>query len=513
MDNVYDKMILMQKYKLDTQQTILENNIKIDENLEISKVLAVSCEIDIDRPTEALSGECVVSGKLISNMVYLCSTGEMNNQTAITPFTYKVINKNISNDAKINIFARVINAEVNKLSNNQIKLLTTINYDGVVIKNNEVDYLKAGGDSTYIKQNECEVVSFVDSVCDKFEEKLEAAVKSGVKKILMTNVECMIKDYVTGMNFVSVEMELCAKLLYADKQEPSELQTITISKNIKQEVELSGLTKEMNIDIFALVINENILVDLIETDSGTNINVNVPIMVCVDGFECKKTLSVVDAYSSRSVLNIQNDEYENSVICNSEYLEAKVEGSVILTEQEPRIDKYLATTNVCANISNSYIKDGNIFVEGIISANIIYLNDEIGSIQSVQIEVPFVLERKTNIKEGTLLEPVVGVFDVDTMVKRGREIYFDARVKAFVNVTCQNNLEVVSKLETLGDYPERSDAIEIYFGKAGESFWDIAKSLKISSEIIRNQNPELTDPLDKDQNIALYFQKERKFKK
>ena len=144
------------------------------------------------------------------------------------------------------------------------------------------------------------------------------------------------------------------------------------------------------------------------------------------------------------------------------------------------------------------------------SANVIYLNDELGSIQSIQIEVPVVVDKKTDLKENAILEPMICLFDVDTMVKRGREIYFDAKAKVYVNVTCSNNFSLVCKIEAVGEIPFKDDAIEIYFGKAGESFWDIAKNLKIPSEIIRSQNPDMADPLDRDQNIALYFQKERK---
>ena len=39
---------------------------------------------------------------------------------------------------------------------------------------------------------------------------------NGVKKVLMTNVDCLLKEWTCGPNFVSVECELYAKILYAE---------------------------------------------------------------------------------------------------------------------------------------------------------------------------------------------------------------------------------------------------------------------------------------------------------
>ena len=143
-------------------------------------------------------------------------------------------------------------------------------------------------------------------------------------------------------------------------------------------------------------------------------------------------------------------------------------------------------------------------------ANVIYLNDELGEIQSSELEIPFVINKKTSYDSDAVLEPSVGIFDVDVMVKRGREIYFDANVKANVNVTTRKQISFVAGVESNGELPEKDGAIEIYFGREGESLWSIAKNLKIPSDMIINQNPELNDPLEKDQNIAVYYQKIKK---
>ena len=119
------------------------------------------------------------------------------------------------------------------------------------------------------------------------------------------------------------------------------------------------------------------------------------------------------------------------------------------------------------------------------------------------------MDKKVEFDNSIILDANVKVFDVDVMVKRGREIFFDAKAKAFVNVARARILGFIDKIEKKELLPDRDVALEIYFAKAGESFWDIAKNLKIPSEIISSQNENLIDPLEKDENIAIYYQKQR----
>lgn len=509
MENIYDKVLTMKKYKLASDQLLIESNISIEGQEDVVKVLSVNSTVDVDRPIETLTGECLIAGKIITNVVYLTADGNVGNNIVVSGFSHKLVNENIVSGSKLSLNVSVVNTELNKLINNQIKIITTLNIDGVLVKNNEVQYLKDCESGSYVKQEERQIISLMGDYCEKFKEQLVAVVKTGVKKVLMTNIDCTVKDFAVGPNFVSVQCELCAKVVYVDAQENSELQTITISKDIKQEIEAQNVSKETMIDLYAVVLNEGILTEIAENEKDVQISIDVPIMVCINAYECNKVLSVSDVYSTKNILSIQNDSVENDKLCQPECIDCKVEGNVILSDNQPRIDKCYGAINARATASNAYVQNGELTIEGIISATVIYLNDELGGVQSVDIEVPYVIDKKVDIEEGVLIEPTVALFDVDVIVKRGREIYFDARAKAFVNITKCESFSLLSNVQAVGEEKPKDSAIEIYFAKAGETFWEIAKNLKIPSEIIRNQNPELSDPLEKDQNIALYYQKEK----
>lgn len=510
MENVYDSLQLLNKCKLLSEQIVLENNITLEGIEEVKKVLSVGANVDLDYPIEALNNECKVLGKVVLNVVYLTNQDELGNQVCTSNFDIKINNQEIDTLSKINAKAEVVSTNVSKVMGNQIKVITTLNVEGLAVKNKEVSYLKDTAENIFAQKKEEVVEQFDKFCCESFNELLSAKVNDGVKKILMTNVDYVIKDYTLGKNFVSVEGEIYAKVLYANNQEISELQTITITKEFKQEIEAEGVDKECLIDIFANVKNENVLVELEELENNqTQINVSVTLSVCFNVYKKQQILTIQDVYSTKDILSIHKEESDCYINCDHEILEGKIEGNVVLSDQQARVDKYLCTTNVTNHTSNVYVSDNKMYIEGIVNCNVVYLNDELGSVQSVEIEIPYVIDKKVDLDNDIILEPNVCLYDIDVMVKRGREIYFDAKVKAFINVACKSSVCLVAKTECLGELEKRNNAIEIYFAKAGETFWEIAKNLKIPTEVIASQNPSLVDPLQEDQNIAIYFQKQR----
>ena len=476
MENLHGNLSIMKKYKLQPQQFLVESNILIDGESEIVKILALNSNVVVQHPIEVLNGECLVSGKLITNVVYLNENNEVNNQYCVTPCMLKLVDANMDNACKLNVCAKVVNGEVSNILNNQIKVITTVDVDATLLKNNQVEYLKSGGEETYLKQQEINVVSFNGQICEKFEENIQISVKNGVKKVLSVNADCIINEVSCGIDFVSFQCDMFAKVLYVDNQETPELQTVTLSKTFKQEVEAKGVDKESLIDLLCMILHDEVSVEIAEKEDGTEIDVSVPFMMCCNKYLKNSVLSAVDAYSTKNVLAIQSNVLLNDNYMVPEYIDGKIEGSIVLGDNDLRIDKYLSTINVSALISNSYVNNKKIIVEGIAVATVIYLNDEQEKVQSVQIEIPFVIDKSCELQNQTMLETHVCVYDVDVMIKRGREIYFEAKVKAHVNIAEEKKYKVVSSAESIGLIPEKEGAIEIYFAKAGETFWEIAKS-------------------------------------
>ena len=216
-----------------------------------------------------------------------------------------------------------------------------------------------------------------------------------------------------------------------------------------------------------------------------------------------------DIYSLTNNLELVTSSFQQIELENSEYFESKIEGGLTLSETQPRVDKILAVTSPYLISTNSYISDGEIVLEGIAYANVIYLNDEEMTTNSIQIEVPFKISEKTVASENYEIVANIILDNVDVIVKKGRELYFDAKVKAYVSYY-RNKTEAVLSDAVEGDLlPAKEQAIEIYFGKQGNALWDIAKNLNISLETLKNQNPDVSEVLEENRNLIIYYQKNK----
>ena len=136
------------------------------------------------------------------------------------------------------------------------------------------------------------------------------------------------------------------------------------------------------------------------------------------------------------------------------------------------------------------------------------MNDETNSLHSVTIELPFVVSDKADIEcTNTEVEVDVAICDVDVVVKKGREFYFDAKLKINAQYYCSQIGAVISYAQQSAQYQESDCAIQLVFASEGQSAWDVAKMIRVEEEVIYLQNPEVVFPLEKDTNLIVYYQK------
>ena len=505
MENNYNNMIMVKKYRLPTQQMLIENNITTE--CEVAKILAVDSCVSTSPDITINNNEAQISGKLMLNILYVDTEGNVNGENHISPFTYKLKDEKIENGVKLVVNTYVMDNDVASKGGNDLKVVANVNFDVTLIKNCERKYLANCGDDTYTKLAEVTNLAYTKDCCERFEEDLEATVKGTSLKVLNTSVELEVKDVNTGTNFAVVEGELFARILYVDGNEANELQTIVINKQFKQEFEVEGVNKETTLDLMPYLIYDEIAVTLNEKEEGEEFCVKVPMLMCFNFYEKTSTMNIVDMYSSKELIEVSREDFSGDNLNAPFVVEGKIEGSVIISDENPRVDKYFCTTNVHAMSTNAYVKDNTIYIEGITTANVIYLNDETDGLQAVQIEIPFVISNQTDLADNVNLGLKLCLENVDVMVKRGREIFFDAKLKALVLASEEYTYSAITKVDAIGEVAPKDASLEIYFGKNGESIWDIAKNLKIPSELILNQNPNLADPLEKDENIAIYYQR------
>ncbi len=493
---------VVKKTKLPKSELSVECNIAC----QMAKILTVSTVATVVS-SEVLSGSINYAGNIDVRIVYMTEDGEIGSVSSACPFTSKFEGDYITSGQKAIISVKVIDSQIENVGTDNVRLVCNVEQSGVLISNQEIHSIASSDPDVCTKTEEIEVIRFVGEATESSEIKSELLVREPVKKLILTESQALIKGVESGVNFVSVTGEVVTRLLYLTENDKFE--TGYVYESFKEEIELEGATRDSQVEAYAFVKCDGTKTELEESDKGLKIALTIPVVFAVKAYEKASVTVIKDLYSVNNDIKVSTESFDMSVVCPMELVEGKIDGSLTLDEDKPRVDKIMFVGGNNVVVSNSYIKDGEIVIEGIASTSVVYLNDELGSFNSVQIDVPFVITDKFNYEniEGILNVDAV-VCDVDVVVKKGREFYYDAKVKATVNYCHPEVSGVITNAEALEAYPEKDYGMELIFAHLGEDSWDIAKAAHIREEQLILQNPEILFPLQEDKNLVLFYQKQ-----
>ena len=500
-------MNVVSKFKLGSEQISSECNITTEE--QISKLLSY-CVYPMVISEEVLVGEVDVSGKIAVKLNFMTQENQIVCRDSVCDFSSKYSNAGIDPSLKINVCAKLVDTSAVVLSENNIKITSIIELVYTAIKQDELSVLTSADETFCTKPTEIKITTLTATEKQDFEEDVKIQIKDKFEKLISVDADVVLKDVSAGTNFVSLSGEIITKTLFLSDSETGKIITLSNAESFKRELEVSGVSTSSMVEVDLMARKDLIKTETQTEDNGnTLISLTLPSKATINVYDEQNVNATEDIYSLTNNIEIVTESFKKLSLGPTDYFESKIEGSLTLSETQPRVDKILATSSPYIISTNSYIKDGEVVIEGIAYANVIYLNDEEMMTNSIQIEVPFTISEKTGNSEDCEINVSQVLDDVDVIVKKGRELYFDARVKASVKYY-KNETDAILTDVAVGELlPERDHAIEIYFGKEGDSLWDIAKSLNISIENLREQNAMVPEILETNTNLTIYYQKTR----
>ena len=493
------KNMIAHKTEKVTKQTSVECLVNVDGELE--KVLAITGNADISS-VELFEKEARVNGDIVLSVLYKTTDDQINTVTTNCSFQDTLKNDVIMPEQKAFARAKLLGINPTSAEGSTVKLVAMVETVLDLAENNQVESYSCQDESVCIKSDELTVNKFCGLTCADFNVESNSLAGENVKKVISLDSTAIITDYTIADGFASISGTVCTYLVALTDE--NKFKPYQICNDFKEEVMFNDITADCVAEVFIKVKKDAVKVTLEEKENQINLAVTTPVKVCLRGYKTEKLEVVEDIYSTKCELELEKTKCKNVNFYKPKYFESKVEGNLVLSEEEPRIDKVLASSAPCLTVTNAYLLDGQIYVEGVVNTNVIYLNDDDNSINSVEMEVPFKITEKTNL-ENVDVEVFAIVSDCDVIAKRGREIFFDCKLKVFAQFSENCECEILSCVKEGRVYPQNDASIEIYFAKAGNTVWDIAKELKVTEETILVQNPDLVSPLEKDEKVVVYY--------
>ena len=476
----------------------------ISAGSSVAKILSVSLTGEVDN-YESLNGVINYAGSIDSKLVFLSEEGQINSVCSSCPLSSKFEGENLSNGQTAQINLNVIDYNIESISGDLIKLIVLVEQTGFVIESKETKSISSNDDEICCKNDEIKVVKFLGCAKNRIEVKSQLNCRDKVSKLLLTESRAYVKSVEAGVNFVTINGEVVSKVLYINEDEKFE--SGYIYESFKEEIELDQVQRDSIVEGYARVRNCQVSAELIEDEKGCQIVVSSLVDLMAMAYSEENVQIVEDLYSTRNELNVTTESFGMTNNCKMEILEGKIEGNMVLDDDKPRVDKILFSSADNVLITNKFIQDGEIFIEGIAKTYIVYLNDDTSTINSVALEVPFSLSDKFDGGDDGEIFATAIIQDSDVAVKKGRELFYDAKIKICINYCSDSICGIISEATVLDEYPDKDYAMEVLFAKAGEELWDIAKKAKIKESQITDQNPDASFPLTEDTTLILFYQK------
>ena len=223
----------------------------------------------------------------------------------------------------------------------------------------------------------------------EFNLESELEQPQGVKKILTYESDVILQNVEAGNDLITLVGSLNTNLVYLTDDEVPKLKNQFFSQSFSHELLYSNLT--VNDKVWTILeLNQNKLELEGELNSAKGtilLSANLMANVLVQKDELKPI--VIDAFCPDYYLNMTSCAIENPQLPSILILSDRIDGSVSLSDDSPRIDRILCVTESNVDVESTEAIEQGVIVKGKLSCNIVFtLDDEECSVNSCFAVIP-----------------------------------------------------------------------------------------------------------------------------
>ena len=496
--------------RIEVVQNNIEQKFEIDGEENIGKILCVNAEACVDS-VEVLNGEAYYNGEVVFDAIVTDEQGNIMNLKEKAVLSGKIEN-NILNASMLPIYkVEVVNVTIQNPSSKGLKANALIELTLDCYVNEEVSPCVADSSNIQTKRSNIEVFKINGNGQTSFSLEDDFELKNKATKVLCKSANVCIKEIKSGTGYFSLEGEMNFNMCYECGEEDNKsIKYFNNTIPFKEEIEVEDLTKEDLVSVMTYIKCEDITLVDNATMEDTKSNFNLSAIIQVKYFYMNKNEREIttDAYSTTHNINLISESFEYieniQTVCENKNVDCELS----LQENQPRIGKILFVCGENASITNSYAQDEKLFVEGIITANVVYeADDDNASICSVVAENPFKVEVIEDLKPQNNIFTKSCIKSCSFRAKKGKdiELEFDLNICSEIYEICQESY--VKDVELTDELKKDNYSLQIFFAPENADIWSISKQLKVSPEVITAQNPNLVFPLQKPEQIVYFVQK------
>ncbi len=479
---------------LDGKQIVMQCNFDTTSKGGVSKVCALSSDAQITK-VQALSKQIKISGRVSLKLVYLDGEGKLSSFDYISDFSEDIANEAVIADMPCLVRASIVDS-VSSIAGSEIKVQTVVELVPTVVEINTVELLEDGEGALALREEQ-DYQKYLATVSEEFEVGEEYACGARVDDVLLYDAKVVVCNVDNCDDKLTVSGQLEVSVIYSSEGVHA---TKNISLPFVQELATRG--ENLRACIVAKIKDSRLV---IEGDDSDN-TLKMIICVTLQGFvmQSQRTSAIIDLYSPTNALEVSKEsirfDKQNGVM----RFEERISGSVAVDSEDEGIKSVISSVVTQNTLSNLIAMQDCILAEGILNTCVIYVSES-DVIKCIQVELPYSLQfDKEGVTPDDMLCGNAIATDCSHKVKRDREVELTANIVLSVCSKTPVENTVIKSLEEGECLQANTSAISVYIPSKGESLWQVAKTLGMSIESIKEQNPTLSETMQGDERIVIY---------
>ncbi len=497
-DNIcINRLVERKKKEITLESSIIVPDVKPD----IVKPIDLSGNVCIYKK-EIINGRIKIDGTIDCNIIYLVDSVDESIRGLNSNIDFSEFLEIDSNISEADIDANIIikNMECEVLNGRKVNLKATIELSARLYSNDGVNILKdINGARGIQKLNKIvQLNSMVGKNTAKSiaKENIILNQEEHVVEILKKEIRIINKDFKISYNKVVAKSEVSVKILYLT--EDGRINYVEKIIPIMGFIDMENVTEENICDVKYCM--KNILVKLNNTDENS-IYLEIEVEISCYSYETKDVELIQDVYTPFS-----NIEYNRKSIKAMVGLQ-NISDKYAINEQilSPEIsNSRIYNVSTTTNINTVKIVGSKAIYEGEAFVNILYESTEVTRIDKKEFKFP--INYEIDILEGMNEENLDIMLEVENYNVSSQDDNIQVNIELNISTKMFKTIElnIIDNVEEKELENQEEYSIIVYFVKAGDTLWNIAKKYRSTVENIKQiNNIEDEDKLEINQQLFI----------
>lgn len=456
---------------------------------EIEKILWVHGTVDV-LSTKLTRGSIIVSGVVKFKVVYKSDDEDDNIYTfdSNADFKEEIEMEGITEEMSARVKSNIEYIEQEILDEKKISLKALVSLRIKVYQINNIEVIENIEEKKEL-QTLSEKISYKEvrgretsytSVEESFELDEESP---AIEEILKVSIDAYEEETTVVEGRVIVSGIVNPRIIYYGE---GQIATLEREIHFNHFLEMPGVLPDSLSEVIIEVSEGNW--EILENEEGElkNLDLEVKLRISGNAYQENEKELIVDAYSTKEEIHV-----ERGKVNLIEDIATIIHKENVYKDLEEYNIKEIYDISGYPSIIDTRFGDDGLIVEGILSLQIIYLEEETNKIDTLSEEIPY--KYYLPIEENALGSEVDIDLNVET-IKLKENLNIEGIIKHKVNLTKNRVLSVINTIEETEEIIDKRDraSIIIYIVQKNDTLWDISKRYNTTIEEILDANENIS---------------------